>query len=51
MCFGITCDRVLNGELYTHSSDIIYQHLFTELFHENFASILSGNTDGKFNLS
>ena len=40
MCSGITCDRVLNGELYTQRfQKLIYRHLFTDCFMKIFAQL------------
>ena len=41
---GITSGRVLKGE-----QKLIHVHLFTELFHEDFSSVIQRNTDDVLN--
>ena len=44
--YGITHGKVLKGGLYTLKiQKIIYLHLFTELFCEDFSSIVGTNPD------
>ena len=46
-CCRITHGRVFNGQLYAcRFQNLIYLCLFTELFHEDFASIVRRNTGG-----
>ena len=41
LCSGITCGRVLNGELCAQRfQKLLYLHLFTELFHEDLSSVI-----------
>ena len=45
MCSGTTRGRVLNGEFYAQRfQKLIYLHLFTDCFHEEFSSIIVTNT-------
>ena len=47
ICSWITLGRVLNVELYARRfQKLIYLHLFTGMFYEDFSSIVRRNTDG-----
>ena len=42
LCFGITCGRVLNGELYAQRLQKITAFVY-RLFHEGFSAIIETN--------